>query len=199
MEECFLLSLYKYILPIPGSCATFDGNLSVGIRSNRENMIKRKNFWFIILLATAVGMVLAAGCTTTTTNTTLPAAGDKVFLEKADYHTTTVNGTMYELMSSMNEMDIGGSIVKADKLKAEADAATADLSNLTVSSQNQAYKDELLQAFSNLSRGSSSVHESLMLLSQGNQTEAIRVSEEGGPFMDLGVVHLEKAKSMRLN
>lgn len=199
MEAFFLQIIYKYNYSVFGSYATFDGTLSVGIRNDKENMIKKKNFWFIILLAIAAGMVLAAGCTTITTNTTPPAPNDKVFLEKADYHTTTVNGTMYELMSRMNEMDIGGSIVQADELKAEADSATTDLSNLTVSPQNQAYKDELLQAFSNLSRGASSVNQSLMFLSQGNQTEAIRVSEEGGPIMDLGVEHLEKAKSMRLN
>ncbi len=154
-------------------------------------MINKKNFWFIVLLAIAAGMVLAAGCTTTR------AADDKVFLGKAEYHTTTVNVTLYELMSQMNEMEIGGSIVKADELKAEADAATADLSNITVSPQRQAYKDELLMAFSNLSRGATSVNESLTILLNGNQTEAIRISEEGGPVMDLGVEHLEKAKTLR--
>ncbi len=174
-----------------GTYAMVDDTLNFAIRIDKEKMIHRKKYWLFVLLAITVGMVLTVGCTGT------QAADDKVFLEKAQSHTTTINGTLSGIISSMNDMEIGASIAKADELKAEADTATMELSNITVSPGRQAYKDELLMAFSNLSRGASSVNESLTLLSAGNQEEAIRVSEEGGPLMDAGIAHLEKATSLR--
>ena len=167
-----------------------DGTLTAATRNDKEKMIHRNSYWFIVLLAIALGMVLVAGCTSTQT------ADDKVFLEKAQNYTTAINATLNTLVSSMNDMEIGASISNADELKTQVDAAKADLSNITVSSSRQQYKDELIMAFSNLSSGASSVNESLTFLLAGNRDEATRVSEEGGPLMDAGITHLEKAKSL---
>jgi|GEM_PF-4842161 len=190
MEVLFLLFIYKFILIITRYYATVDETLTGAIRNDREKMIHRNSYWFIALLAIAIGMILMAGCTS------IQTTDDKVFLEKAQNHITAINTTLNDLVSSMNDMEIGASISNADELKTRVDAAKADLSNITVSPPRQQYKDELIMAFSNMSTGASSVNESLTFLLAGNQDEAMRISEEGGPHMDEGIAHLEKAKSL---